>query len=338
MSRELSEDHDRDFLELIKFLRHKREEVAREVTLAYEDVRDQRLIHDDYTQEDVQDVAARLLDVVKGTLTSELQHFAHVNGLVVRELLRQSEAQGGASLRIDTGILEHKDLLEQISHYEDILLQGDAARAAFASHTLPSFSGGAVRRGANGAGGVPAGADAVAECQRLTAANEALERRAADLERQLDAASLDVAAKRTALREVEATVGQAAARSELEHLSAENLRDEVARRDADIRGLRARVATLEGLADGARHAGSPYKDEAEELRRRAGKLESEASTLQSDLDEAQRVLDAKVSGSVQFQNLKQMLQRKTEQFKELRTLAKRYVPEEELEALVQNKS
>uniref|UniRef100_A0A8C7PSG6 Leucine zipper transcription factor-like protein 1 n=1 Tax=Oncorhynchus mykiss TaxID=8022 RepID=A0A8C7PSG6_ONCMY len=109
-----NEHHQNDAINYMRFACSKRAIRLKTIDPCFEDLKDNRLVDETFTVDEVLD---GLKLVVRGEVETELVNTAHTNVLLLRQLFSQAEK---FYLRLQTDIseLENRELLEQVAEFE----------------------------------------------------------------------------------------------------------------------------------------------------------------------------------------------------------------------------
>ncbi|CAN0232998.1 unnamed protein product [Scytosiphon promiscuus] len=97
----------------LKFVRAKRDIAMRSMEGEFDDINNDRLSEDMYSQEDVADILDSLRGCVVTNLRQEVGAVANMSALLMKQMLEDAEQQG-AALSFDTSTVEDQALLEEV--------------------------------------------------------------------------------------------------------------------------------------------------------------------------------------------------------------------------------
>jgi len=97
----------------MRFFRSKRDVALQALDTDFEDVRNDRLFEDMYSQDDVSDILESLNNMVKGNMRQELATTVNMTVLLLKQLFEGADEQG-VHLSMDTGIVEDESLLKEV--------------------------------------------------------------------------------------------------------------------------------------------------------------------------------------------------------------------------------
>lgn len=252
---------------------------------------------------------------IRTEVEAELIHTAHTNVLLLRQLFLQAE-KWHLKLNADLSELENRELLEQIREFEERQFAGASRDADFKPKLTPINEGGGA-------------ALLKIEIQRLEEDKDALEQRLKQVghcRAPLNAGQQTNAPFRS-LPQVEAqalALGRDKTRlaTELDRaLGAGSAQQITGSSGEDLAAMERQLSRLDKDLASARLQGDRR---AEEATGEVAAAKQELLRVRSMLEMAEKELEAKVSQTTPFKNLKAMLQKKNEQMKELRRRLNRY--------------
>ncbi|CAM9199517.1 unnamed protein product [Ectocarpus sp. 4 AP-2014] len=148
----------------LKFVRAKRDIALRSMESEFDDINNDRLSEDMYSQQDVESIMDGLRGCVITNLRQEVGAVANMSALLMKQMLEDAEQQG-ASLAFDTSSVEDQALLEEV---ERMRVDGAFRRQSGQASRLVSIKDEHARL--------------AEETQIMQAQNEALEARVAGLQ------------------------------------------------------------------------------------------------------------------------------------------------------------
>ncbi|CAH1774708.1 unnamed protein product, partial [Owenia fusiformis] len=292
------EHHQSTTVNYMRFARYQRGQRLRAVDACFEDLKDSRLVEDTFTADEVSDMLDGLLAVVRGEVESELINTAHTNVLLLRQVFQQAE-KWHLKLQADISELENSELLEKIANFEDAEFSGASPRdsdfSILQSKLAPLNESGSS-------------ALLSMEIDRLKEENLKLKDRLKQVESKALGYQDEKSRLKDDLKRTQEEMGGLKGRKpeqsteELEQMrkQMENIRTEM---DKGSKSSLDRQQHLESDLTGTKH---------------------ELLRIREMLELAEKDLEKKVSQTAPFKNLKQMLQKKNEQIKDLRKRLGRY--------------
>lgn len=292
----LNDHHQAAIVNYLRFARYQKNLRLKSVKRSFEDVRTSQLTDDTFTLDEVSDILNGLLSVIMGEVDEELGHAAHTNTLLLMQVFQQAE-KWHLKLQADISELENRELLEQIKDFEEHEFAG-ATRDSDFRHTLRL-------QPLNESGGT---ALLNMEIERMNEENEKLKERLKHVESQ----ALTVQKEKSALQ---AQID----RLKMDSSASKNRSPE--RSGDEVDELRRQVSGLKTSLD---KTSSMTRAEREQMERDLSGTKHELLRIQEMLELAEKELEKKVSQTAPFKNLKQMLQKKNEQMKDLRKRLSKY--------------
>ncbi|CAD5112089.1 DgyrCDS1330 [Dimorphilus gyrociliatus] len=282
----LNEGHQSTVLNYMRFARYQRGQRLRGIDASFKELKDSRLCEDTFTVDEVEDMLDGLLVVIRGEMESELLNTAHTNVLLLRQLFQQAE-KWHLKLQADISELENRELLEQIKEFEEQQFSGVKKDAEFKLQPLNESSSSNLLQ---------------AEINRLRDENDTLRQRL----KQAESQAMDAGRDRNKLK------------SELENARSNLSSSSRDRRSIDDGEFDELQRKMKGLKSELDHTKMSSRETAESLGSDLTKAKHELLKIRADLELAEKQLEKKVSQTAPFKNLKQMLQKKNDQIKELR--------------------
>lgn len=283
----LNDHHQSTVVNYMRFLRYQKAQRLKSVDGCFEDLKTSRLTDDTFTVDEVVDMLDGLLVVVRGELDTELIHTAHTNVLLLVQLFQQAE-KWHLKLQADISELENRELLEQIKNFEERELSGVGGShdTEFKSRLEPVNENGSS-------------ALLKMEIERISEENGRLRDRLKQIENQ------------TLVIQQEKSLLQA----QLDKARSQVNNDHQTVTTTDVSDLEQKMSSLKSsLAKSA----SENKAQAAALESELANSKHELLKIREMLEMAEKELEKKVSQTAPFQNLKQMLQKKNDQIKDLR--------------------
>lgn len=292
----LNEHHQSAIINFLRFARYQRNLRLKSVKGSFMDLKSSRLTEDTFTLDEVNEMLDGLLSVVLGEVDEELTHSSHTNTLLLVQIFQQAE-KWHLKLQADISELENRELLEQIKDFEESEFSGASRDSEFKPllRLQPlNESGGATLLNM--------------EIERINEENGKLR----DRLKQVESQALSVQKEKTSL--------QTRLDKALFDLSIFKTQSSDAS-GAEVDDLRRE---LSGLKASLNKSSSTSKSQSQQLENELTGTKHELLKIQEMLELAEKELEKKVSQTAPFQNIKQMLQKKNEQLKDLRKRLSKY--------------
>jgi len=113
----LSDHHQEQVSNFLKFAAHKRQEILSEVDVIFAETADTRLLSQQYSEDNVREILSSLQALLKADLSRELTHASYTNTLVLQQAFGQVEG-AGLHFTIDVSQLENAELLGDMQEFE----------------------------------------------------------------------------------------------------------------------------------------------------------------------------------------------------------------------------
>ncbi|ESO86837.1 hypothetical protein LOTGIDRAFT_128288, partial [Lottia gigantea] len=281
----VNEHHQNQVVNYMRFARYQRGQRLRAVDACFEELQDSRLNDATFTRDEMVDMLDGLLAVVRGEVESELINTAHTNVLMMRQMFQQSE-KWHLKLQADISELENRNLLEQIKEFEEREFTGTKRDTDFTPSKLTPL---------NETGGT---ALLHMRIDEITKDNDELRKRLSKYEKV-----------------VKSRFKTQALSSDLEKAEAELRARKSNVTQEDLEDLHRKMSGLQSDLERTKRAGD---DTAANLTHDLSGTKHELLKVREMLEMAEKELEKKVSQTNPFKNLKQMLQKKNDQMKELR--------------------
>ncbi|XP_067931282.1 leucine zipper transcription factor-like protein 1 [Watersipora subatra] len=293
----LNDHHQATVVNYMRFAKYQRGQRLRCVDACFEDLKSSRLFENTYTADEVTEMLDGLLVVVRGEVDDELLNTSHTNVLLMRQLFQQAE-KWHLKLQADISELENRELLEKIKNFEEAEFTGTSRDSDLSNLTTKLEP-------LNDSG---TSALLSMKIQDLEEENERLRSKLGSVEKQAIGISEEKSQLLSQLRSKEGELSAAV--------------NKTANYDSrEVEDLQKQLQKLKGAMEG--DAGQA-KSKATELQSNLISSKHELLKVQEMLEMANMELEKKVSQTTQFKNLKQMLQKKNEQMKDLRRRLGKY--------------
>ncbi|KAL5009653.1 hypothetical protein ScPMuIL_011958 [Solemya velum] len=294
----VNEHHQAQVVNYMRFARYQRAQRLRAVDMCFEEMKQSRLDETTYTIDEVTEILDSLLMVVRGEVDSELINTVHTNILLMRQVFQQAE-KWHLKLQADISELENRELLEQIADFEEKEFAG-----AKRDKDLKSVLSGMKLIPLNETGGA---ALLHTKIEELSAENAALKSK-------YDV--LDSSAKDSFKHKQTIEDDMRKTRSELESLRGRQVSNK-----HDVDGLQRRMADLQSELDMSKKSSA---DTTSGMETDLASTKHELLRIREMLEMAEKELEKKVSQTAPFKNLKQMIQKKNDQMRDLRKRLAKY--------------
>lgn len=297
----LNDHHQQNVVSYLRFARYNRGQRLRVVEGCFDDLKDSRLVEDTYTLDEITEMLDGLCAVVRGEVETELINTAHTNTLLLRQLFCQAE-KWHLKLQADVSELENRELIEEIAKFEE--REFSAAKKA----SQPSLS-------------------KLSQVTKLEPLNEG---GAALLQIEINRLSEENVKLRERIKGVETRASsvldeKSRLMANLEHTKAElKSKGNSKEYSKELADVERQMSALRTDLQKARESG---KTGNASLGEELADTKHEILRLQDELERTQEELTKKFSETAQYKNMKQMLQNKNEQIKELRSRLKKYEPD-----------
>jgi leucine zipper transcription factor-like protein 1 len=291
----LNEHHHSAVVNYMRFARYQRGLRLKSVDGCFEDLKSSRLTEDTFTVDEVNDMLDGLLSVVRGEVDTELIHTSHTNVLLLMQLFQQAE-KWHLKLQADISELENRELLEQIKDFEERQFSGVSGRDSEFKPRLQPM---------NESGG---SALLKIEIERMNEENNRLK----DRLKQVESQTLTIQKEKNQLQ------------SELDNAKKQigSLTNQMPdTSSADVDDMRQKMAGLRSSLD---KSASQGKTQAAAMENELTSAKHELLRVREMLEMAEMELEKKVSQTAPFQNLKQILQKRNDQLKDMRRRLSKY--------------
>uniref|UniRef100_A0A914UQG5 Leucine zipper transcription factor-like protein 1 n=1 Tax=Plectus sambesii TaxID=2011161 RepID=A0A914UQG5_9BILA len=295
----LNEHHQDQLVQFLRFARYQRGQRMRAVEAVFKETKKSRLNDSTFTKDEVIDLLKGLEKVLSAELESELLNSSHTGLLLLRQLCGQAE-KWHLKLYADLSELENRELLDAVQKFEED--QFDMAK----KNKRPSIS--VLRRlePIEGSGVAPL---LQTEIERLRAENDRLNKKF----KASESGALGVVSEKEALRQ------------QLEQAKNAEPRVKIVEKDntAAIDELNSKLNQMSGKMSAEVEASKNAQRKLEEDLINAQKR---LLAIQEQLEMKEAELDKKFSQTATYKNMKQMLNKKNKQMKEIRAKLSSYEP------------
>eukprot|EP00953_Heterococcus_sp_UTEX-ZZ885_P038656 19845-Heterococcus_DN1.PRE.3 len=110
----LSPEHEEQVHQYLRFMRAKREIALKQLDNEFSDTKNDRLLEQMYSQEDVEALLDDLGRLVRSNVRQEIGAFMGMTSIILKQLLEGAEERGVTALEINTGKVEDREMLAEI--------------------------------------------------------------------------------------------------------------------------------------------------------------------------------------------------------------------------------
>uniref|UniRef100_A0A7R9Z355 Leucine zipper transcription factor-like protein 1 n=1 Tax=Chlamydomonas euryale TaxID=1486919 RepID=A0A7R9Z355_9CHLO len=315
----LSDDGEMQVQAYLRFAKLKRDQHVRETVSVISEFQAEHIRRGEmYNAQDVTNMFSDLAGETRALVDREIQHAYHTNALLVKMLLSQAQA-AGASLLVDTNALENEFLLKQMA----------ATEVAALSRPASDF----VRRGA-GLGKIntvqvpvqdtKASQERDALGAQLSATNEKMQ--------QLQQQSTAMMREKTALNEeVQRLRAEVAAKDQALMSSSSNQQEVITQMQAQFKALSVEAAGAAQVSttqfDDMKRQLTETRGQLEDARVQLARKKDDLAHRDAELRSVMANAEAHIMNSKQFQQMKAIMQQKSNEVVELRQRLSRYEPQ-----------
>ncbi|KAK2815043.1 hypothetical protein Q7C36_023309 [Tachysurus vachellii] len=292
-----SEHHQKEVINYMRFARSKRLQRLKTIDSCFQELKDSRLVEETFTVDEVSDMLDGLQVVVHGEVEMELINTAHTNVLLLRQLLSQAE-KFYLKLQTDISELESRELLEQVAAFE---------KTDFKTNIKVNQETGKLKLAPLNEGGVSELLNK--EISRLQEENDKLKARLRTLECQAMSALDEKCEAERTLNDLQKIHGD----------------QQHSMHAQEISKLEGTVAAMQINFEKTLSASSASQ---KELQDSLVSAKHELLRVQDQLTLAEKELDKKFQQTAAYQNMKEILNKKNDQIKELRKRLQRYESDE----------
>ncbi|KAH9514368.1 Leucine zipper transcription factor-like protein 1, partial [Bulinus truncatus] len=293
----VNEHHETQIINYMRFARYQRGQRLRAVDVCFEELKDSRLIDETFTIDEVTDMLDGLLAVVRSEVESELINTAHTNVLMTRQMCMQAE-KWHLKLSTDISELENRELLEQIKEFEEREFSGAKKEKEFVAKKLLPINDTGLTQLLN------------MKIDDLQTENDMLLQKLSKYDKEFTSNYQKSKSLTSDLERLQAELREKGTKSGVTPEEISNMNRQMAELQLQLEQERKKSHSSSEIV---------IADTKHELLR-----------IREMLELAEKELEKKVSLTVPFKNLKQMLQRKNDQLKEMRQRLMKYEKEEEM--------
>jgi len=290
----MSDHHTSMIDKILRFTRMKRGGSIKEVSLVFDDVKEDRLNEGNYNDADVEAILDHAKEMVTSSLESELSFIGHTQALLVRQLMTQAEIHE-VMLSIEESELENQTLLNAMKAYDELQEKMPEMKA---QQKLKSLGGQQIPM--------------IEQINKLQDENKLLKKKLADAE----------AANAALTSDMEGSNKKAAADMEL---SAQACEDAA----TDIANLEQQLAAMKAQAGSAPEEQPQSVSEAE-VQQSSGEVDAmkaQIAEFEKEKQALSKELDKKIKNTTQYKNIMAMLTKKNKANKEMLQELKKLNPE-----------
>mmetsp|Transcript_25456 Transcript_25456/g.69131 ORF Transcript_25456/g.69131 Transcript_25456/m.69131 type:complete len:324 (-) Transcript_25456:2458-3429(-) len=312
----LSPENELQLQSFLRFAKLKRDQHVRETLMVIRDFQKEKLQPGEmYNHQEAVALFEEMKEEVRALVDKEIQHAYHTNGLLIKLLISQAEASG-VKIAVDTNSLENEVLLRQVAKSE---LEALGKKPADFATSKPQIV-------------VPApenSAEHAKQIKQLQEEKAGMQERMQQLQEQVTS----VMRERTALNDtINSLKDQLAAASSSQEATQAGSSSSLAKLQEDFKNLSMQAE------DASKESRKQYEEMEKTLNEHRGMLNQarrDAATHQQALKDTEAQLQAardsmegKLQESVQFQQLRKLMQAKTVEVKELRAKLNKYEPQD----------
>ncbi|KAF5835455.1 hypothetical protein DUNSADRAFT_7344 [Dunaliella salina] len=310
----LSPENELQLQSFLRFAKLKRDQHVRETLMVIRDFQKEKLQPGEmYNHQDAVALFEEMKEEVRALVDKEIQHAYHTNGLLIKLLISQAEARG-VKIAVDTNSLENEVLLRQVAKSE---LEALGKKPADFATSKPQIVVSA-----------PApenSAEHAKQIKQLQEEKAGMQERMQQLQEQVTS----VMRERTTLNDtINSLKDQLAAASSSREAAQAGSSSSLAKLQEDFKNLSVQAE------DASKESRKQFEEMEKTLNEHRGMLNQarrDAATHQQALKDTEAQLktvkdsmEGKLQESVQFQQLRKLMQAKTVEVKELRAKLNKY--------------
>lgn len=284
----LKDYHESSIVNFMRFSKAQRALSIRTIQATYQDIEHSRLKNENtLTVDEVHEILSELWEAAKDEIETELSHQTHTYVLLLRQLFMQAE-NWHLKLQADISELENKDLLDKVRHFENEQFSGKKS-----NHPAPRLEA------LNETGGTALLREKIASLQEE---NQQMKEKVRHLEKKL----IEINENRNSSA-----------------MATENSKKSSRYTDDDVREMEEKMNQLRMEMHKSKEFSSANEKaiESEMISIKHRYLE-----IQEQLSMAEKELERKFNQTNAYKNMKQMLDKKNDQIKDLRRRLNRYEP------------
>lgn len=315
----VSEDHELQVQSFLRFAKMKRGQHVREVLQEVKEVKEFKLDESVYPKPDVEDILDNLCVTLEDVIEKEFTNEAYCSALLLRLLFIQAEGSG-LELSVDTNALENEMLLGEIENSEKAALSKPASAFVKKASKLQKVTGGSgtdpriIRERDDLKEEV---ATLKERFNQLQAQNTVILREKTALQEQLDGTKGSLKDTQTKLEETSSDREAVLQKKELEM---KKLEEELT---GKLKALEVSQAELQASSSSEVAA---VEKSAAKAKKQLAAIQDELRVKALELEKAEQQVNEKLNDSKQFQQMKKMMQAKSQQVVQLRKRLACYEP------------
>ncbi|KAG2389019.1 hypothetical protein C9374_014419 [Naegleria lovaniensis] len=292
-------DHYKHVVEsYLKFTHHKTELHLREVSKVIEEVKDSRLLDNQYSLLEVKNIIDALETVLKSTIKSETQYSNHTSLELLRQVFKEAD-DAGFKLKVDISSIENEETLQEIAKMENNMFPKSVG-----GNKLPSLKTNSE------------------DILKLKKENDSMREQLTTLQKSYN----EMMKEKTEITNQYNTVND-----ELKKLKNKLQGTHDPNDEKELEELRNKVSHLNSIIKSQNEELEKTQVKASQNEQKVLQLEHERDAIKKDLVTAQNELTLKVNQTSQFQNMMTIVKNKNEELKELRDKLKQLDPSFQLQ-------
>mmetsp|Transcript_35099 Transcript_35099/g.78132 ORF Transcript_35099/g.78132 Transcript_35099/m.78132 type:complete len:331 (+) Transcript_35099:74-1066(+) len=316
----LTDEHELQVQSYLRFAKLKRDQHVREVLSVISDFKNERLTRGEmYNYQDLVNMFGEMSDETRALVDKEIQHAYHTNALLVKILLYQAQVNG-LELHVDTNQLENEFLLKTIASSERTALTRPATDFVRRNAQLSKI-GTVATVGYEDPKMKKEREQLASDVQTMEGRMRALQEQTTQMMRERTNLNNEINSLRDQLAEKDAQL-QAAAKGQNAMLS---------KLQSDFANLSTQAAGAANVSNSQfeelKHKLHETRGTLEQTRTDLARAQDELRMREQELRQTRDVLDGRLMESKQFQQMKQMMQKKSAEATELRKRLARYEPQ-----------
>jgi len=288
----MSDHHASMIDKILRFTRMKRGGSIKEVSLVFDDVKEDRLNEGNYNDADVEAILDHAKEMVTSSLESELSFIGHTQALLVRQLMTQAEIHE-VMLSIEESELENQTLLNAMKAYDELQEKMPEMKA---QQKLKSLGGQQIPM--------------IEQINRLQDENKLLKKKLAGAEAANEALTTDM----------EGANKKAAADMEMSAQACDDAATDIANLEKQVAAMKAHAGSAAEEQPVSEAAVQQSSGEVDAMKDQIADFEKEKQALSKELDK-------KIKNTTQYKNIMAMLTKKNKANKEMLQELKKLNPE-----------
>lgn len=291
----LIDQHESAIVNYMRFSRYQKSIKLKSICRSFQDILSARLSEDTYTRDEFKEIITDLMDIIKTDVDQELMNTSHMNALLLVQLFQQAE-KWHLKLQADISELENRELLEQMRSFEEkeFHLSKESDQKFITKLEPITDSGSSLLN---------------MEIERLNQEKTRLNDKVRNIEAEARNYNKENQELKQSLEKIEEELNE--------------YKNKFSKNDSskEVEELRGQILELQLNIE----KNSLKNNDHSEL----SSAKHELLKVKEMLELAEKELEKKVQQTVPFQNLKMMVQKKTDQIKDLRKKLSKYESIEE---------